>query len=94
MAMARSESQLVVMYKPIEGLRLRARMRYLFEATSVDDYLEESLWFYLEAAYWYKRDFRVKLRYELYSWLDERASTQDRDPNPAHWLRLELEYRF
>ena len=85
---------LVVMFKPIEGLRLRARMRYLFEALSLDDYLEESLWLYLEAAYWYKRDFRVKLRYEVYSWLDDRASSQDRDPNPAHWLRLELEYRF
>jgi hypothetical protein len=85
---------LVVMFKPIEGLRLRARMRYLFEALSLDDYLEESMWFYLEAAYWYKRDFRVKLRYEMFSWLDDRSSSQDRDPNPAHWLRLELEYRF
>ena len=26
--------------------------------------------------------------------LDDRASTQERDPNPAHWLRLELQYRF
>jgi hypothetical protein len=85
---------LVVMYKPIEGLRLRARMRYLFEAVSLDDYLEESLWVYLEAAYWYRRDFRIKLRYEVFSWLDDRASSSDRDPNPAHWLRLELEYRF
>jgi len=85
---------LVVMYKPIEGLRLRARVRYLFEAISLDDYLEESLWFYLEAAYWYQRDFRIKLRYEMFSWLDDRASSEDRDPNPAHWLRLELEYRF
>ncbi|MFC1654264.1 helix-hairpin-helix domain-containing protein [Myxococcota bacterium] len=85
---------LVVMFKPIEGLRLRARMRYLFEAVSLDDYLEESLWLYLEAAYWYKRDIRVKLRYEMFSWLDDRSSSQDRDPNPAHWLRLELEYRF
>lgn len=85
---------LVVMYKPIEGLRLRARVRYLFEAVSLDDYLGESLWFYLEAGYWYKRDFRVKLRYEMFSWLDDRKSSEDRDPNPAHWLRLELEYRF
>ena len=85
---------LVVTFKPTEGLRLRARVRYLFEALSADDYLEESLWFYLEAAYWHKRDLRVKLRYEMYSWLDERSSSQDRDPNPAHWLRLELEYRF
>ena len=85
---------LVVMFKPTEGLRLRARVRYLFEALSADDYLEQSLWFYLEAAYWHKRLFRVKLRYELYSWLDDRDSSQERNPNPAHWLRLELEYRF
>jgi hypothetical protein len=85
---------LVVMYKPIEGLRLRARMRYLFEAVSLNDYLEESLWLYLEAAYWYRRDLRIKLRYEVFSWLDDRASSEERDPNPAHWLRLELEYRF
>jgi hypothetical protein len=85
---------LVVLFKPVDGLRLRARLRYLFEAISADDYLERSLWFYLEAAYWYQRDLRVKLRYEVYSWLDQRASSQERDPNPAHWLRLELEYRF
>lgn len=85
---------LVVMYKPIDELRLRARLRYLNEAISEDDYLEQSIWFYLEAAYRYAKDFRVKLRYEMYSWLDDRASTDARNPNPAHWLRLELEYRF
>ena len=85
---------LVIMYKPMKDLRLRARLRYLFEAIDHNDYLEQSLWAYVEAAYWYKRDFRIKLRYEFYSWLDKRKSTSLRHPNPANWLRLELEYRF
>lgn len=89
-----SAAWLVLMYKPIEGLRLRARMRYLFEAIEHDDYREHSLWTYLEAAYWVERIFRVKLRYEVFAWLDDRDSTRERNPNPAHWLRLELEYRF
>jgi hypothetical protein len=85
---------LVIAYRPIKELQLRARVRYLFEALSDNEYLEQSIWFYLEAAYWYQRDFQVKLRYGMFAWLDDRASTQERDPNPAHWLRLELEYRF
>jgi len=85
---------LVVMYRPWDTLRLRARVRYLFEAISDNKYLEQSLWGYLEAAYWYDRAFRVKLRYELFAWLDDRESSQTRTPNPAHWVRLELEYRF
>ncbi|MBW1809962.1 MAG: hypothetical protein JRJ87_17325 [Deltaproteobacteria bacterium] len=85
---------LVVMYKPIPDLSLRARVRYLYEAISDNGYLEQSVWFYLEAAYWYERIFRVKLRYEMYAWTDDRDSSAARNPNPAHWLRLELEYRF
>jgi hypothetical protein len=30
----------------------------------------------------------------MYTWIDKRASGQQHDPYPAHWLRLELEYRF
>ncbi len=41
-----------------------------------------------------QRAFRVKPRYEMYTWIDKRASGQQYDPHPAHWLRLELEYRF
>lgn len=85
---------LTVMYKPMDELRLRMRLRYLFEGIEHNDYLEQSIWAYMEAAYWYQKTFRVKLRYELYSWLDDRESTSSRYPNPAHWIRLELEYRF
>ncbi|MBN2498978.1 MAG: helix-hairpin-helix domain-containing protein [Deltaproteobacteria bacterium] len=86
---------LVVMYKPIEGLRLRLRGRYLFEDIEHNDYMEQSLWIYAEAAYWViPRTIRAKLRYEVFSWLDDRESTDTREPNPAHWIRMELEYKF
>ncbi len=52
------------------------------------------MWFFLEGAYWIAKTFRIKVRYELYSWLDERSSTAERQPNPAHWLRAELEVLF
>ena len=85
---------LLVSYAPIEDLRLRARARYLDEATTRSSYLERSVWFFVEAAYWYERLFRIKLRYELYKLLDERDSTAERRPEPAHWVRAELEFRF
>jgi hypothetical protein len=85
---------LVVMYWPIEDLRLRFRLRYLFEDIETNDSLEQSVWAYLEATWRYERALRVKLRYEMYKWLDDRSNTAIRDPDPAHWVRLELEYRF
>ena len=89
-----SSAWLVVMYRPIDDLRLRLRARYLFEDIEHNDYMEQSIWVYAEAAYWMERTFRVKLRYEVFKWLDDRESTAQREPDPAHWLRLELEYRF
>jgi len=85
---------LTISYKPVDSLRLRARVRYLYEDIFDNTYLEQSLWAYLEAAYWFERTFGIKLRYEVYAWLDDRESSYWRSPNPAHWLRAELEYRF
>jgi hypothetical protein len=87
---------LVVAYRPIEALSLRFRVRYLNQdvAHSADDYLEHSVWAYAEATYWYERILKVKLRYEFWDVLDNRSSTKLRSPNPSHWLRLELEWRF
>jgi hypothetical protein len=64
------------------------------EDISDNAYKEQSVWAYVEGQYWNKRDFRIKLRYELFSWIDDRDSTKERVPNPAHWLRIDLEYRF
>ncbi len=81
-------------FRPADWLRLRARLRYLNEDPSDDAYLEESLWGYLEAAARVQKTFFARVRYEVYAWLDERASTRARSPNPAHWLRADLEFRF
>jgi len=81
-------------YRPFDFLRLRARARYLYEDITDNSYLENSLRLYFEGAYWYERLFQIKMRYEVYAWFDVRDSTLQRDPSPAHWLRLELEYRF
>lgn len=85
---------LLVMYKPIKDLRLRARVRFRYEDVEHRDYLEQSIWAYLEASWWYKRTFRIKGRVELLHYLDRRDSSLDRSPNPEVWARLELEYRF
>lgn len=83
-----------VAWRPADFLRLRARVRYLNEDPSDDAYLEESVWTYLEAAFRFRRSLAARLRYEVYAWLDDRASTRTRSPNPAHWLRADLEFRF
>lgn len=85
---------LLVMYKPIKDLRLRARVRYKIEDVDHLDYLEQSLWTYLEASWWYKRTFRIKGRVELLHYMDRRDSSRQRYPKPEFWARLELEYRF
>lgn len=85
---------LMVAYTPIDKLQLRARVRYLYEDIADNGYLEQSIWGYLQVGYWFQKTFGFKLRYEIYAWLDDRTSTDDRFPNPAHWLRAELEYRF
>ena len=85
---------LVMNWWATDSLRLRVRLRYLNEALDAGDYLEQSLWAYLEGLWKLDRTLRVKLRYEIYAWLDDRTSTRERNPNPAHWLRLELEARF
>jgi len=88
------QAWLTVAWRPLDALRLRARVRYLNEDLSDDAYLEESLWAYVEAAYWFRRTVGARLRYEVYAWLDDRASTKQRSPNPAHWIRADIEVRF
>jgi Helix-hairpin-helix motif len=84
----------LAMYKPIKDVRLRARVRYRIEAVSSNQYLEQSIWAYLEASWWYKRTLRLKGRVELLHYLDDRGSSLARSPNPEVWARVEVEYRF
>ncbi len=85
---------LVVNLWPTDLLRVRARARYLFEDISDNESLEQSLWMYLDLAYRYRKDYRFRLRYDMYLRLDDRASTMERPQNPEHWFLLEGEARF
>ena len=85
---------LVASAKVSSEVRVRARFRYLSEAVSDATYGEESLWAYVDFTYRLPRDLRLRARYDLVSWLDERASSQVRSPNPEHWLWLEVEQKF
>ncbi len=90
-----------VTVRPVESLRLRLRVRYLNEDLGVSESGEDSLWWFVEAAWGFEKTFRAKFRAELYTLLDDRDSTQQRQASfrlgghPSDlWLRLELEYRF
>jgi hypothetical protein len=89
-----SLATLIVRANPISTLRISGRLRYLFEDIQDNTYLEQSLWAYFDVAYVIKRVFLIRVRYDIYQWLDERGSTPNRNPNPEHRLRLELEARF
>jgi hypothetical protein len=83
-----------VTVKPVDGIRLRSRTRYLFEDVSDNEFLEQSIWTYLEMAYTIPKKWRVRLRYDLFYRMDDRMSTAERSPNPENWLWLELEAKF
>jgi hypothetical protein len=85
---------LILAANPWRTLRLRMRARYLFEDISDPSHLEQSLWTYLETSYRFVGRLNLRLRYDVLAWLDERASTLDRDPSTEHRLRLLLEGRF
>lgn len=89
-----SSAWLLAMIAPTKDLRIRARVRYRYWDIQHNDYLEHSLWTYLEVAWWYKRMFRVKGRLEVMKMLDRRESSLLRHTDPEVWARLELEYRF
>ncbi|MHB8874544.1 MAG: helix-hairpin-helix domain-containing protein [Myxococcaceae bacterium] len=80
--------------RPTTNLQFRVRTRYRFEDISDNQHLEQSLWTFVEAAYLIPRAWRASLRYDAFAYLDQRASTLLRLPNPEHRFRLELEARF
>jgi hypothetical protein len=91
-----SAATLIVRAQPVAGVpfRVTARLRYLFEDIANNRYYEQSLWTYFDLSYVIKRVFLIRARYDVLLWMDERASTPNRVPNPEHRLRLELEARF
>lgn len=80
--------------RPVELLRLRFRLRYDSEDMANKQRLSQLLWSRLEALLSVRNRDKLTLRYDLRLFLDERASTRARVPNPEHWLGLEYLVRF
>ena len=85
---------LTAQVRPTPRLRLRGRVRYLIEDVRDDAYLEQSLWSYLDAALRVRARDQLRLRTDLYVWLDDRPSTRERAPSPELWLWLAYEARY
>lgn len=79
--------------RPVERLRLRARVRYDAEDISDADRAPRTLWAKWEAVVSLRRRDSLSLRYDVRAWLDRRASTIARRPNPEHWLLLSYVWR-
>lgn len=79
---------------PTDFLQFRLRSKYLNEDTENAAYLETSWWSFLEAVWIPTRGTRIGIRYDLYVWLDQRASTANRIPNPEHRFQLDLRTSF
>lgn len=88
------QAWLTVTTRPIDPLRIRARLRFMDFDISSNALLERSVWTYLDVGYLVRKSFLVQLRYDLYKLLDERDSTKQRRPNPENRLMLTLEGRF
>ncbi len=85
---------LQIISRPIDRLRIRARVRYDFEDIANNHRLAQVLWNYLEAAVTIRQRDTLRTRYDFRVFLDRRESTVARLPNPEHWLWLEYVFRF
>ena len=79
---------------PIDPLRIVFRTRFLFEDIENRDRMEQSIWAYLSLSYRFPNRLTLSVRYDVQHYLDTRAATDLRSPNPEHWGRLELQQRF
>lgn len=84
----------IAVWRPTDGLRLRARARYLDAAIEKSSYLETSLSGLVDAALTLRRRDLLRLRVEAKQWLDDRASTLLRRPNPELQLWSSYEARL
>jgi hypothetical protein len=84
----------VALWRPSDRLRVHARARYLFQDVATPGALEESLWAYADLTLRLRDRDALRVRADLYAWLDARASTLARTPNPELWLWLGYEASF
>jgi hypothetical protein len=80
--------------QPLDFLQLHFKVRYRNRDISDNTYLEQDLWTWLEVAWLPVKGTRVAARYDLVLWLDQRASTLTRVPNPEHRLMLDVRTSF
>jgi hypothetical protein len=88
------QAWLVGLWRPDPGIRVRGRVRYLNEAIADPGYLETSISALVDAAFTVRRRDLVRVRLDYKKFLDERASTAVRDPNPEFQVWLSYEARL
>jgi hypothetical protein len=79
---------------PIDPLRLRFRIAWDKDDLSDDEYLNETVWAYVQAAYRFETWLQPSIRYDIRAWIDDRETTDVRRPNPEHWVLLQIMSRF
>ena len=82
------------LYHPSNDLRIRARVRFLDEAIADNTYLERSIAGVGEIAQKLRERDEVRIRLDTKFWLDDRASTSLRRPNPELQLWLAYEAKL
>ena len=90
---------LIALWHPAPRTRVRGRMRYLDESSDLlgggsDENLERSLSFVVDTAIGVRERDSVRVRVDGKFYLDDRTSTDDRDPNPDISLWLQYEARL
>jgi hypothetical protein len=76
-------------WRASDRVRVHARARLLWQDVTTPAYLERSLWGYADVTMRLTDRDAVRVRADVYAWLDSRASTLARQPNPELWLWLE-----
>jgi hypothetical protein len=85
---------LIAHYRPTPGIRMRGRVRYLYEAVHDDAYLERSVATVLDSVFRLRGRDSARVRFDTKFWLDSRMNTSNRVPNPELVLWLFYEARL
>lgn len=80
--------------RPIDALQFRVVGRYVNQDLADPAYLEEFVWTYADATWFITKGTQIALRYDLLYWLDQRASTPARVPNPENRFQLDVRFAF
>jgi hypothetical protein len=76
-------------WRPRARVRVHGRARFLWQDVATPAYLEESLWTTADVTLGLRDRDELRVRADVYAWLDGRATTQARAPNPELWLWVE-----